>query len=125
MKLVYKWIPRYQHCLKMVEQNWKSYFAASKDFKKNPQKYKGIPQPPGYKHVACRKNEIIFTNLVIRVQENVLKLSLSKKMQERHQVDCFSIVMNPDNLPIDVSALQQIRLQWRNRIRTWEMMTAI
>ncbi|WP_026074164.1 hypothetical protein [Brevibacillus massiliensis] len=27
-----------QHCLKMVEQNWKSYFAESKDFKKNPQK---------------------------------------------------------------------------------------
>ncbi|WP_026074469.1 RNA-guided endonuclease InsQ/TnpB family protein [Brevibacillus massiliensis] len=111
----------YQHCLKLVEQNGKSYFAATKDFKKNPQKYRGTPQPPGYKHVARRKNEIIFTNLAIRVQENVLKLSLSKKMQERHQVDCFSIVMDPDNLPIDVSALQQIRLQWRNRIRTWEM----
>ncbi|WP_019119950.1 RNA-guided endonuclease InsQ/TnpB family protein [Brevibacillus massiliensis] len=111
----------YQHCLKMVEQNWKSYFAASKDFKKNPQKYRGTPQPPGYKHGARRKNEIIFTNFAIRVQENVLKLSLSKKMQERHRVDCFSIVTHPGNLPIDVSALQQIRLQWRNRIRTWEM----
>ncbi|WP_161604997.1 transposase, partial [Brevibacillus massiliensis] len=29
--------------------------------------------------------------------------------------------MNLENLPIDVSALQQIRLQWCNRIRTWEM----
>ncbi|WP_223067697.1 RNA-guided endonuclease InsQ/TnpB family protein [Paenibacillus caui] len=111
----------YQQCLKMVEQNWKSFFASSKDFKKNPHKYKGTPQPPKYKHVNHLKNEIIFTQFAIRVQENVLKLSLSKKMQERHQVDSFHVVLNPDNMPFDVTTLQQIRFQWRQSLRTWEM----
>ncbi|MGG1663155.1 RNA-guided endonuclease InsQ/TnpB family protein [Brevibacillus sp. NRS-1366] len=111
----------YQHCLKMVEQNWKSFFASSKDYKKNPHKYKGTPQPPSYKHILHRKNEIIFTNLAIRIQGNLLKLSLAKKMQERHQVDSLDVVIDPDNMPVDVTTLQQIRFQWRQVFRTWEM----
>jgi len=111
----------YQHCLKMVEQNWLSFFAASQDCKEHPQKYKGVPQPPKYKHVTHRKNEIIFTNLAIRVHGNVMRLSLSKKMQERHQVESFDVVFTPDNMPVDVTNLQQIRIQWRHSLRSWEV----
>ena len=40
----------YQYCLKVLEKNWKSYFSAIKDFKKNPSKYLGCPKPPKYKN---------------------------------------------------------------------------
>jgi len=72
----------YQQCLKVLEKNWKSYFASIKDYKKNPNKYRGIPRKPKFKN-SNNKNEIIFTNLAIRVRENILKLSLSKAMQKK------------------------------------------
>ena len=81
----------YQHCLKWVEQNWKSYFQASKDYKENPHKYKGEPRPPRYKHVEKQKNEVIFTNLAIRRDKKNIRLSLSKKMQELFGVDSLKV----------------------------------
>lgn len=44
----------YQQCLKVLEQDWKSYFAAVADYKSNPHKYKAMPMPPKYKN-ACIK----------------------------------------------------------------------
>ncbi|WP_255547696.1 hypothetical protein [Crassaminicella indica] len=67
-----------QQTFKVLEQNWKSYFASIKDFKANPHKYNGLPKPPKFKNIQNRKNEIIFTNLAIRFKENTLMLSLSK-----------------------------------------------
>ena len=46
----------YQHCLKVLEKNWKSYFNAIKDYKKNPKKYLGCPKPPKYKNLNDKKN---------------------------------------------------------------------
>jgi putative transposase len=37
-----------QMTLKILEQNWKSYFAAIKDWSKNPHKYLGKPRLPNY-----------------------------------------------------------------------------
>ena len=34
--------------IKQVHQNWSSYFASIKEFKKNPSKFKGLPKHPGY-----------------------------------------------------------------------------
>ena len=76
----------YQHCLKVLEQNWKGYFNAIKDFKKHPSKYNGCPKPPKYKNNNDKKNEIIFTNLAIRFKDNLLMLSLSKAMKSKYGV---------------------------------------
>ena len=46
--------------MKMVFQNWKSFFASLKDYKQNPSKYKGKPRIPKYSH--AKEKEIIFTN---------------------------------------------------------------
>jgi putative transposase len=109
----------YQHCLKMVEQDWKSYFACIKDYKKNPQKYKGVPQPPKYKHLEKRKNEIIFTNLAIRRRGMILLLSLSKKMQERFEVDSLKVEI-PKSFPLPTDArMQQIRIQFDRQRKQW------
>lgn len=37
-----------QHTLKLVDRNWKSFFAAVKDYGKNPGKYSGKPELPNY-----------------------------------------------------------------------------
>ena len=38
-----------QSVLKNLNENWKSYFSAIKEYKKNPSKFKGFPKHPGYK----------------------------------------------------------------------------
>jgi len=38
-----------QCTLQVVDRQWKSYFKAIKDWKKNPSKYLGMPKLPGYK----------------------------------------------------------------------------
>ena len=35
--------------LRILDRNWKSYFASIKDWKKNPSKYNGMPKLPNYK----------------------------------------------------------------------------
>ncbi len=37
-----------QQTLKLLHQNWKSFFESMKEFKKDPTKFKGMPKPPKY-----------------------------------------------------------------------------
>lgn len=50
--------------LRVLDKNWKSYFAAIKDWKKNPDKYLGMPKLPGYLPKDGRFNWIIPNNTV-------------------------------------------------------------
>lgn len=112
----------YQQSLKVLEQNWKSYFKSIIDYKKNPSKYKAIPQPPKYKHVQKRKNEVIFTNLAIRRKDGHILLSLSKTVQETFQVDSLK-VEEPKTLPLPEHAhLQQISLQYDRLQKKWYLL---
>jgi len=47
-----------QQAFKVLEQNWKSYFASIKDFKVNPHKYNGLPKPPKFKNMENRKMKL-------------------------------------------------------------------
>lgn len=62
-----------QNILKSLHLNWKSYFQALKDWKKNPKKYKRRPNPPNYlrkegefiacfnhQHINIKKNKLYF-----------------------------------------------------------------
>jgi len=109
----------YQQCLKVLEKNWKSYFASIKDYKKNPNKYKGEPKPPKFKNHTNKKNEIIFTQAGIRVKNNILMLSLSKAMQEKFQVKSLNFSIDTEKLPVNFEALQQIKIKWDNSIKQW------
>ncbi len=112
----------YQQCLKMLEQNWKSYFQSLKDYKEKPSKYKAMPKPPRYKHISKRKNEVIFTNLAIRRKESHILLSLSKRIQEIFQVDSLKVV-EAKTLPLPENVtLQQIRLQFDPQVKDWYML---
>ncbi len=109
----------YQQCLKVLEKNWKSYFASIKDYKKNPNKYKGEPKPPKFKNHTNKKNEVIFTEAGIRVKNNILMLSLSKAMQEKFQVKSLNFSIDTEKLPVIFEALQQIKIKWDNSIKQW------
>lgn len=110
----------YQHCLKVLEKNWKSYFNSIKDYKKNPKKYLGCPRPPKYKNLNDKKNEVIFTNLAIRFKNNLLMLSLSKSMQKEFGVKSlnFEVSDKLQNL-IPFDKLQQIKIKWDNINKSW------
>ena len=110
----------YQHCLKVLAQNWKSYFKALADFKKNPNKYKGMPKPPKYKNFEKQKNEVIFTNLAIRFTNGLLKLSLSKEMKSMFEVESLNFVIS-DKLQslIDFNSIQQAKFKYDNSLKCW------
>jgi len=63
-----------QQILRLLEKNWKSYFKSIKDWKKNPNKYKGMPKPPGFRK-SGDKYLIIFTNQNSKIKENKLVIS--------------------------------------------------
>ncbi|MCC2495259.1 transposase [Bacillus cereus] len=49
-----------QSIMKGLFQNWKSFFASLKDYKKNPNKYDGMPRIP--KYIRSSEKEILYTN---------------------------------------------------------------
>lgn len=112
----------YQWCLKMLEQDWKSYFASIKDYKKNPNKYLGLPKPPKFKNTNNKKNEIIFTKAGIRCKDSILKLSLSKAIQDKFQVQSLNFDMENVKIPVKLSKIQQIKIQWDNSSKVWYLL---
>ena len=60
-----------QQCLKLLEKNWKSFFASIKDWKKNPTKYSGKPKLPKYLKKNGR-NIVILTNQLVKHYDNQL-----------------------------------------------------
>ena len=110
----------YQQGLKILDQDWKSYIASIKDYKKHPEKYKGEPRKPGYKNDK-RKAEIIFTNYGVRLKGNQLFLSLSKKMQERFDVKSLNLPFSQKVAEqVNFENIQQVKLIWRQSERRWE-----
>ena len=52
-----------QECAKIVDgliNDWKSFFAAIKEYKKNPKKFTGKPRRPKCQKVKDKMNEVIF-----------------------------------------------------------------
>lgn len=109
-----------QQMFKVLEQNWKSYFASIKDYKKNPSKYKGIPRPPKFKNVDRNKNEIIFTNLAIRYDKGLLKLSLSKAIKSLFNVESLNFEVSKKlQSIINWNDLQQARFNYDKVQKCW------
>lgn len=53
----------------LVEQTYRGYFAAYKDWTKNPSKYKGMPKPPTYKHSLTGRVVATYTKEAISKKE--------------------------------------------------------
>lgn len=62
-----------QQILKILDQNWKSFFKSIKDYKKNPSKYKGCPKPPKYKEKGTY-NSLVYPNQSCRIRNSKIHL---------------------------------------------------
>lgn len=60
-----------QQILKLLDKNWKSFFASIKDWKKNPSKYLGRPKLPKYKAKDGRFI-LILTNQNVKLKDKIL-----------------------------------------------------
>jgi len=72
---VYKGLPAQssQQVLRLVEKNWKSFFKSLKEYKKNPEKFKGRPKLPKYKDKEKGLNIVIFTNQQCQLRDNQIR----------------------------------------------------
>lgn len=86
-----------QQTLKLVEKNWKGYFASLKSYYEDKSKWKGKPQPPTPNR---KKYTLIYTNQSCRIKKR--KLILNKD---------FSIQL-PKNCK--VTEFQQVRIKHIN-----------
>ena len=66
--------------LKLLDKNWKSFFASIKDYKKNPSKYLGRPKLPKYKHKLKGRYTVPYEKKAISKQELIKnnRIRLSK-----------------------------------------------
>lgn len=87
-----------QQCLRLLEKNWKSFFASVKDYKRNPSKYTGRPRLPKYLDKNGR-NILILTNGNCKVKDGVIK---------------FPKTFNGFTIKTNISNLQQVRILPRN-----------
>jgi IS605 OrfB family transposase len=63
----YQELPRKisQQTLMMLDRNWRSFFNANKEFKKNPNKFQAMPRPPRYLHKQNGRFPLIYTKQAI------------------------------------------------------------
>jgi putative transposase len=50
-----------QQVLRLLDQNWQSYFAACLSYQEDPSKFYGHPKLPGYKHKTKGRNILVYT----------------------------------------------------------------
>lgn len=85
-----------QQATKQVANEWKSYSAAIADYQKNPDKYKGKPKIPKYKHKVTGRAVCTFTNQQVKERDFVVsfpavvavngeKLTLTTKLKGKLQ----------------------------------------
>ena len=86
-----------QGIMRVVFQNWKSFYASLKDFKANPSKYKAKPRIP--KYIRSAEKEVIFTNQDCVIKDN--KFLKFPKTKER---------LNIGKLGLSVGKLKQVRV---------------
>jgi putative transposase len=78
-----------QQILRLLDNNWKSFFKAIKDWKKNKEKYLSRPKLPKYKKKNGR-NIVVFTNQQCKIKNGYIKfpktnLNLKTKVTDRLQ----------------------------------------
>ena len=115
-----------QECGKIVDgliNDWKSFFAATKEYKKNPRKFTGKPRRPKCQKIKDKMNEVTFDKNTISskgIKNNKISFSLSKKAKrkfkmKRLEVNLFNFKF-PKGLNKNLSNLQQVRICYDKKI---------
>ena len=93
-----------------VVQNYKSYVALKEMYENNNSSLKGEPRMPRYKYENDRK-EIVFTKYAVRIENNKIKLSLSKEIQNKFQVKSLNFLISKKvKRLVDLSKIKMIKI---------------
>ena len=109
------WHSEYLHSHTLQEmildyiRDYKSYLAVKKMYEEENENIKGKPKMPGYK--AEEKTMITFTKYAIRRGKREIKLSISKKMQEKFKVKSLNFLI-PKKLEklVNLESIKMIRI---------------
>ena len=123
-----------QECGKIVDgviNDWKSFFAARDEYRKNPKKFTGKPKRPKCQKVIDKMNEVIFDgNAVLGlgsvknnikntkgvIRNNKINFSLSKKAKRKFKMKKLEVNLSnfkfPKGLNKNLSNLQQVRIRY-------------
>ena len=110
------WHSKYLHSHTLQEtiikciSDHKSYIALKEKYENGEKSIKGKPNRPRYKNSG--KIEITFTKYAIRCEGNTLKLSISKKMQEKFKVKSLNFLI-PRKLKklVNFSEIKMIKIR--------------
>lgn len=84
-----------QQALKILDQDWKSFFKSIKEWKKNPSKFLGMPKLPHYKR-KDGETLLVFTNQQAKIKDGVLsfpsKLGLKVKTRVKGVLNQVRII---------------------------------
>ena len=69
-----------QETLKILADNWNSFYSSIKDYQKHPEKYTDKPQPPHYKPEGSKFN-IRYLNNGFKIEDNKLRLSIPRQLK--------------------------------------------
>jgi len=88
-----------QQTLKVLHQNWQSFFQSIKNYKTSPSKYKGRPKPPKYRQSGGQA-PIILTNQQCKIKKGVIHFpkifgGLTIPVYKAKQLTEVKIVPNP------------------------------
>lgn len=64
-----------QATLKVLDRNWKSFFALIKDYMKNKSKYKGMPRMPKYLDKEHGRYPLIIDNIKFEIRDEYIRFS--------------------------------------------------
>ena len=114
---VNNWHSNYLHSHMLQEAiigvigSYKSYISLCNMYKKNKNSLRGQPRFPRFKKENVVQ-EIIFTKYAIRIEGNKIKLSLSKRMQEKYEVKSLNFLI-PRKLRklVDFSRVKMIKIK--------------
>ena len=114
------WHSKYLHSHTLQEvilnqlSDRKSYLAIKEKYEKGDKTIKGKPRQPKFKQVD--KMQITFTKYAIRVEGNILKLSISKEMQEKFKVKSLNFLI-PRKLKklVNFSSIKMIKIRKENK----------
>ena len=110
------WHSKYLHSHTLLEiilncvSDHKSYLALKEKYNNKDKNIKGKPKKPKYKNLG--KIQITFTKYAIRQEGNILKLSISKEMQEKFKVKSLNFLI-PKKLKklVNFSAIKMIKVR--------------
>lgn len=94
-----------QQILQVVYKNMKAFINASKDFYKNPQKYKAKPKLPNYKNTSKGRFNLYFTNQQVKFKDGYIHFPASTNIPplkthlkfEQQEIDSMLPKSSTDN----------------------------